>query len=304
MTNIPLSNPAQKHFTENFKMKTISIEPTFLAWRDAARSLLSAKIAPKNVLWTLKGNASPEELLFPDTKPDLPTASSSTIHVPPTFLSLAQTVCCHRSGKQYAMLYEILWAITHGNDPQMLYNQTHPTIRAIEQLRKTISRDIHKMRAFVRFRKIDTAEDGRETFASWFEPEHLIVRLNTPFFRKRFGGMDWSILTPDECVHWNGQQITFTPGVKKSLAPNADELEELWRGYYSSIFNPARLKIKMMQTEMPKKYWKNLPEADIIQELIQSSQERVNGMMKEQERPLKPQPNNDYLRYLDELNDA
>ena len=115
--------------------------------------------------------------------------------------------------------------------------------------------------------------------------------------------MNWSILTPDECVHWDGEQIRFTEGVNKSKAPEGDELEELWRGYYRSIFNPARLKIKMMQSEMPKKYWKNLPEAEIIEELIQGSAERVHQMMVEGNRPLKPAPKNDYLQHLKELNE-
>ena len=36
--------------------------------------------------------------------------------------------------------------------------------------------------------------------------------------------------------------ITYTEGVEKSVAPDSDELEELWLGYYRSIFNPARSK--------------------------------------------------------------
>ena len=43
-----------------------------------------------------------------------------------------------------------------------------------------------------------------------------------------------------------------------------DDAEALWLTYYRSIFNPARLKVKAMQTEMPKKYWRNLPEAALI----------------------------------------
>ena len=57
----------------------------------------------------------------------------------------------------------------------------------------------------------------------------------------------------------------------------------------------------MMQTEMPKKYWKNLPEAEIIEELINSSGEQVQAMMDEQERPLKPVPRNAYLARLSEM---
>ena len=55
----------------------------------------------------------------------------------------------------------------------------------------------------------------------------------------------------------------------KSEAPGDDVTEDLWRTYYGNIFNPARVKTKMMQKEMPKRYWKNLPEAAIIPRLIQ-----------------------------------
>ena len=132
------------------------------------------------------------------------------------------------------------------------------------------------MHAFVRFREI-----GRERaahYVAWFEPEHHIVELAAPFFARRFADMPWSILTPDLCAHWDGHALSFTPGVSKSEAPGEDRLEETWRRYYASIFNPARLKVKAMQTEMPKKYWRNLPEASLIKPLIEDA-ERMTGAM-------------------------
>jgi DNA polymerase len=90
--------------------------------------------------------------------------------------------------------------------------------------------------------------------------------------------MAWSILTPDVCAHWEGHDVAFTPGVSKAAAPSEDRLEETWLRYYASIFNPARLKVKAMQTEMPKKYWRNLPEASLIKPLIAGAG-RVTGAM-------------------------
>ena len=49
------------------------------------------------------------------------------------------------------------------------------------------------------------------------------------------------------CAHWDGHAVSFTPGVAKAEAPTEDRLEETWRRYYASIFNPARLKVKAMQ---------------------------------------------------------
>ncbi len=289
------------------RMKTVSIEPHFQAWRKAARALLAEQCHPSDVLWSSQGGED-NGLLFADELPACP-ATAPRLKVPKTFVRLAETVSAHRSGKQWALLYEILWEMTCGNDRRILSNQTDSRLRSLERMRATVSRDIHKMRAFVRFREVKTEDDAGghtgegavENFVAWFEPDHLIVRLNTAFFRKRFAGMHWSILTPDECVHWDGSNITYTEGVEKSVAPDSDELEELWLGYYRSIFNPARLKIKMMQTEMPKKYWKNLPEAEIIEELITGSGDQVQSMMDEHERPLKREPRNAYLARLKEM---
>src|SRR4051812_26188215 len=37
-----------------------------------------------------------------------------------------------------------------------------------------------------------------------------------------------------------------------------------WCDYYASAFNPARTNPGLMRSEMPKKYWRNLPEATLI----------------------------------------
>src|SRR6185369_7085830 len=127
-------------------------------------------------------------------------------------------------------------------------------------------------------------------FIAWFEPEHHIVELAAPFFARRFADMAWSIMTPDLCAHWDGHAVSFTPGVSKSDAPSEDRLEETWRSYYASIFNPARLKVKAMQTEMPRKYWRNLPEASLIKPLIANAARTTRAMVaREATEPRKAQ---------------
>ena len=170
----------------------------------------------------------------------------------------------------------MLWRLTHG-EHELLEISVDPDIHALAQMDKAIRHDVHKMRAFVRFR---TATHGGDTwYVAWFEPEHHIVELNAPFFVDRFAQMHWSILTPDRCAHWDGRQLTFTEGVPKSEAPRDDAVEPLWQKYYAHIFNPARVKIHAMTKEMPKRYWKNLPEAQLIPELLQKAPARVNSMM-------------------------
>ena len=114
---------------------------------------------------------------------------------------------------------------------------------------------------------------------AWFEPEHHIVEAIAPFFARRFTQMRWAILTPERCMAWNGAALHFSPGAKKSDAPPPDAGEALWLTYYQHIFNPARFKLKMMQKEMPRRYWQNLPEAQLISGMTADAHERRVSMI-------------------------
>jgi len=281
-------------------MQTVFLEPTFEAWRELSRALLASGQHPDEVIWAERGA---ENSLFPECAA-LPPSPGLVPKVSSAFLDIARTAAAHTDPQRWTVLYRVLWRLTHGGECHLLSIPTDRDVRTLQNWCKAIGRDIHKMHAFVRFRLVGTDEvSGREQFVAWFEPDHRIVRLTASFFQKRFTGMDWSILTPHECVHWDGATLHFTPGVPRSAAPDEDTLDGLWRTYYRSIFNPARLKVKAMQTEMPKKYWKNLPEAELIPELIASSQAWVDGMLETEERPAKPAPKNAYLEKLRRLND-
>ena len=281
-------------------MQTMVIAPTFESWREAARGLLGRGVEPEAVLWS---EAGAEGSLFAEAEIG-PGGAGAGLKVPAAFMDLARSVAVHGDPQRWAVLYRLLWRLTRGGERQLLSVPTDPDVRRAEAWRKAVGRDIHKMHAFVRFRLTGTdAITGREQFVAWFEPEHRIVRLAAPFFQKRFTGMDWSILTPEECVHWDGVTLHFTPGMPRGdAAPAEDALDELWRTYFKSIFNPSRLKVKAMQSEMPKKYWKNLPEAPLIGELISGSAGRVQEMLAAGERDAKPSPKNDYLEKLRAMN--
>ena len=157
-------------------------------------------------------------------------------------------------------------------------DRADPLLGRVEALAKAVRRDIHKMRAFVRFRAVEDGEGTR--FVAWFEPEHHIVRANAGFFVRRFATMRWSILTPAIAIHWDGETLREGPGATRGeAAPEEDPVEGLWRGYYAAIFNPARLKTRAMMSEMPKKYWRNLPEASLIPELVAGAQAREAAMI-------------------------
>jgi DNA polymerase len=277
-------------------MLTLTIDSSFPEWRDKARALLQAQIPPQEIIWQEPGQAS----LF-DTPSPIPPPKTTPPSVPRDFLSLAQTIAHHRSPDRWALLYQTLWRLTHDREKNLLKISSDPTTARLQKMRKEISRDIHKMHAFVRFKK--TGEDpatGREQFMAWFEPDHQIMPLTARFFQKRFTAMDWALFTPTGSASWNGKDLQLGPGVAKVEVPE-EELDDLWRGYYKSIFNPARLKVKAMQAEMPKKYWKNLPEADLIESLISESKNRVEDMYQIAPRPATSGGKNPYLGHLRDL---
>ena len=228
-------------------MRTITLdsETDFDGWRKAARTLALNGIAPREVTWMVRGK---EPELF-EAETSLEEAEGS-FNVPAKFVELAKIAILHRNPERFALLYRLLWRLRGEHD--LLEVATDPDVAEVSAMAKAVRRDEHKMHAFVRFREI--GRESKAHYVAWFEPEHHIVELAAPFFAKRFADMPWSILTPDVSAHWDGHAVAITEGVLKSQAPTEDRLEETWRSYYASIFNPARLKVKAMQTEMPRKY--------------------------------------------------
>jgi probable DNA metabolism protein len=284
-------------------VRTVRIAPTLEAWRAQARRIILARISPGELLWSDEREAA-GYLFASNEGSDLPAAPGS-FNAPREFLSLTKSVACHRSPERWGRLYRVLWRLVVERDIHLLRKPNDDDVRALETMAKAIGRDRHKMTAFVRFRKVgEDAETGREQFVAWFEPDHYIVELTAPFFVKRFTGMDWSILTPDKCIHWDGETLHTTAGVTKAEAPDEDALDALWLSYYRSIFNPARLKMKAMQAGMPKKYWKNLPEASLIHELMVNASQRSEAMIAKDATTPSALPNNAYIRSLHERKEA
>jgi uracil-DNA glycosylase len=237
----------------------------FDTWRKAARALVLSATPPDQIVW----QAGTSDDLFATFDP-LPEATGA-FSVPHAFLELAKSAICHSNPERFALLYTLLWRLQKHR--RLIDDHADPLVRRIDDFAKAVRRDIHKMRAFVRFRLVD------DRYVAWFEPEHHIVRANAGFFLRRFASMHWSILTPVLSIHWDGETLTESPGARKSDTPDGDPVEDVWKTYYASIFNPARVKIGAMTKEMPKKYWKNMPETALIPSLIAGARARETGML-------------------------
>ena len=251
-------------------------------WRDAARRLLVDRVPPREVDWRLAGAALPG-LFEPEAAPLLAPASPTGQVAPPTvpraFLDLAEVVICHSDPARFDLLYRLLLRLQETRN--LLSIRADADVAQADRMVKSIRRDSHKMKAFVRFKEVEgVSPSGRRRFVAWFEPDHFIVSRTAPFFQRRFTDMDWLILTPRGSAGWDGERLEIRnePAEKPEIF---DATDDLWRTYYTHIFNPARLKIGAMMSEMPKKYWKNLPEASLIPDLIATAESRVRTMIAE-----------------------
>ena len=134
----------------------------------------------------------------------------------------------HRSPSRWADLYAVALRLVSG-EAHLLEIESDPAVLRLNRMAQQVRRDIHKMHAFVRFRRITV--DGVDRYVAWHRPDHLIVREAARFFVDRFASMQWSILTPDACAHWDGTRLRFTAGAEAPPAID-DPTEDSWRAYY------------------------------------------------------------------------
>ena len=244
------------------KVATLAHETDFDGWRRAARRFRTAGVSPADAVFRIGDS---DAGLFDDVGPQ--ADAEVPFGVPKAFVEVAQSVILHRSADRFDLMYRLLWRLK--DEPDLMKVVSDVDVSNALERAKNVSRASHKMKAFVRFRQVE--DERGEAWVAWFEPVHRVLERTAPFFVRRFTTMRWSILTPDGSAMWDGQALAFGPPATQDMAPTEDEIEAFWQTYYASTFNPARLKTKTMQGEMPKRYWKNLPEAALIHELVAQS---------------------------------
>ena len=255
---------------------------TWEAWRDTARDLVRASVPPSEVRWS---RGAPEGALFDSAALPAPPEGAPAPTVPRAFVQLARLCAHHSDPERFALLHALLTRLQA--ERGLMEVVTDPLVARLARMAKAVRRDVHKTHAFVRFREIEGQTDGpdrtpaRRRFGAWFEPEHPTLELSVPHFAERFTDMDWTIATPELAAIFEGGALRLTEDGPVRPPPE-DATQGLWNTYYANIFNPARLKVHAMRAEMPRKYWRNLPEARLIPDLIATAGARVAEMQARQ----------------------
>jgi probable DNA metabolism protein len=148
-------------------------------------------------------------------------------------------------------------------------NFGHPAVLAVTQMDRSVNREKHRMKAFIRFQ--ETA-DG--IFYAAVEPDFNVLPLIINFFRNRYADQRWIIydLKRKFGLYYDLETVTeiqldYAPEMKSTQFLPQDALRDkeslyalLWNDYFKSTNIPARKNMKLHIRHVPKRYWRFLTE--------------------------------------------
>ena len=144
------------------------------------------------------------------------------------------------------------------------------TVLKLQQINKSMGREIHRMHAFVRFQ---LSKD--DIYFSTIEPDFDVLPLITDHFEKRYPAQTWLIydLKRHYGMFFNQEKteaITFSEQDHQQLRVVSSSIleeketsyQEGWKKYFKSTNIPARRNMKLHLQHVPKRYWKYLVEKE------------------------------------------
>lgn len=212
----------------------LASETDLAGFREEVRLLLRQQVPPEAVQWETPPADDPD--LFADPAAaeggprGLPKAASAI--VPASFLRLCEVVVLHHDPQRFALLYRLLWRLVH--EPGLRNDPVDADMLHAHQMAQSVRREIHKMKALLRFRRVPT-EDGGALQLAWSDPAHHILAAVAPWFAKRVPPR-WAIMTPERSVEWDGERLHYAPGPGRARAPRPDAGDEAWLACYRTVF--------------------------------------------------------------------
>ncbi|HWI83513.1 TIGR03915 family putative DNA repair protein [Ramlibacter sp.] len=212
----------------------LASETDLAGFREEARLLLRRQVPPEAVHWETAQAQNSDQFADPagERPRDMPKAASAI--VPASFLRLCEVVVLHHDPDRFALLYRLLWRLVH--EPGLRNDPVDPDMLHAHQMAQSVRRDLHKMKAFVRFRAIPL-EQAPPLHLAWYEPAHHLLEAAAPWFAKRGPPGRWAIFTPERSVESDGQRLHYGPGVPRSRVPPAEASDAAWLDCYHGVFD-------------------------------------------------------------------
>ena len=149
----------------------------------------------------------------------------------------------------------------------ILENFGNNDVMNIAKINKSMSREIHRMHAFVRFEKLQD-----EVYFAKIEPDFNVLPLIVSHFKNRYQDQKWMIydLKRHYGIFYDLEEVQFfepalekTQQLKKTeniLHEEEIEYKKLWQRYFFKTNIPERKNLKLHVQSLPKRYWKYLTE--------------------------------------------
>lgn len=145
---------------------------------------------------------------------------------------------------------------------------THPALLTVSKLAKNVSREKHRMEAFVRFK---LTKDN--LYFANIVPDFNVLPLIKKHFKSRYADQQWLIydLKRRYGIFYDLDKVTlvhisfdasFNPTQTASslFAPVELEFQQLWKDYFKSTTIASRKNMRLHIQHVPKRYWKYLSE--------------------------------------------
>ena len=183
---------------------------------------------------------------------------------------LYQLLLCFLSelpGNETRLLHYIRHVMRYGREAATDFS--HPPVLYVSDVAKRVSREKHRMEAFVRFK---CGADG--LFAATIEPDFNVLPLIVLHFRKRYADQPWLIYDVKRRygMHYNLETVeqvsieltrnnTSLPGM--ALHEDEADFQQLWKDYFQHASIEARRNTQLHLRHVPRRYWKYLIEKQL-----------------------------------------
>lgn len=164
------------------------------------------------------------------------------------------------------LIYQLVKIIMTAKDETILSNFANATVLQAAQINRMISREVHRMHAFVRFQKM---QDG--LFYAAVEPDFNVLPLIGEHFARRYADQRWLIVDQkrsyglaydlNECQFIAADALD-PQSQKTNRLMDEQELafQKLWGVYFHSVNIKERKNPRLHLRHMPRRYWRYLIE--------------------------------------------
>ncbi len=145
---------------------------------------------------------------------------------------------------------------------------TNDSVLKTSKIAKNVSREKHRMEAFVRFKLTKDA-----IYFANIEPDFNVLPLISKHFKSRYADQKWVIydIKRNYGLYYDLEEVTimqmefpknfdFSKTDKNFFSEEEFEFQTLWQNYFKSTNITERKNMKLHIQHVPKRYWKYLSE--------------------------------------------